>query len=92
VIAFTSVAANLIAISGGILVFHDSIGAGATQIIRTDARVLPGHRRRCADARTDARTADQRRAGGHPTQPSPLARLAPAGPRTTDERQPPSLT
>lgn len=33
VIAFTSVAANLIAISGGILVFHDSIGAGATQIV-----------------------------------------------------------
>jgi hypothetical protein len=33
VIAFTSVAANLIAISGGILVFHDSIGAGAPQII-----------------------------------------------------------
>ena len=33
VIAFTSVAANLIAISGGILVFHDSVGAGASQII-----------------------------------------------------------
>jgi drug/metabolite transporter (DMT)-like permease len=33
VIAFTSVAASLIAISGGILVFHDSIGAGATQIV-----------------------------------------------------------
>jgi drug/metabolite transporter (DMT)-like permease len=33
VIAFTSVAANLIAFSGGILVFHDSIGAGATQIV-----------------------------------------------------------
>lgn len=32
VIAFTSVAANLIAISGGILVFHDSIGVGAPQI------------------------------------------------------------
>jgi drug/metabolite transporter (DMT)-like permease len=33
VIAFTSVAANLIAISGGILVFHDSIGAGAPEIV-----------------------------------------------------------
>jgi drug/metabolite transporter (DMT)-like permease len=33
VIAFTSVAANLIAISGGILVFHDSIGAGAAEIV-----------------------------------------------------------
>jgi hypothetical protein len=32
VIAFTSVAANLIAIGGGILVFHDSIGKGALQI------------------------------------------------------------
>jgi drug/metabolite transporter (DMT)-like permease len=33
VIAFTSVAANLIAISGGILVFHDSIGAGPPEIV-----------------------------------------------------------
>lgn len=33
VIAFTSVAANLIAITGGILVFHDTIGHGATQIV-----------------------------------------------------------
>lgn len=33
VIAFTSVSANLIAISGGIVVFHDSIGAGAPQIV-----------------------------------------------------------
>jgi drug/metabolite transporter (DMT)-like permease len=33
VIAFTSVAANLTAISGGILVFHDPIGAGAPQIV-----------------------------------------------------------
>jgi drug/metabolite transporter (DMT)-like permease len=32
VIAFTAVATNLIAISGGILVFHDSIGAGGPQI------------------------------------------------------------
>jgi drug/metabolite transporter (DMT)-like permease len=32
VIAFTSVAANLIAIAGGILVFHDSVGNGAPQI------------------------------------------------------------
>jgi drug/metabolite transporter (DMT)-like permease len=33
VIAFTAVATNLIAISGGILVFHDSIGAGGPQIV-----------------------------------------------------------
>jgi drug/metabolite transporter (DMT)-like permease len=32
VIAFTSIAANLVAIGGGILVFHDSIGKGALQI------------------------------------------------------------
>jgi hypothetical protein len=32
VIAFASVAANLVAISGGILVFHDSMGAGSAQI------------------------------------------------------------
>ena len=33
VIAFTSVPANLIAITGGMLVFHDSIGVGAPQIV-----------------------------------------------------------
>lgn len=33
VIAFTSVAANLIAISGGILVFHDTVGSGAPAIV-----------------------------------------------------------
>jgi uncharacterized protein (TIRG00374 family) len=33
VIALTSVAANIVAISGGILVFHDPIGSGPTQIV-----------------------------------------------------------
>ena len=33
VIALTSVAANVVAISGGILVFHDPIGSGPTQIV-----------------------------------------------------------
>ena len=33
VITLTSVAANIVAISGGILVFHDPIGSGATQIV-----------------------------------------------------------
>ena len=33
VIAFTSVAANLVAIGGGIVVFHDSIGSGAPAIV-----------------------------------------------------------
>jgi drug/metabolite transporter (DMT)-like permease len=33
VIALTSVAANVVAISGGILVFHDPIGHGPTQIV-----------------------------------------------------------
>jgi drug/metabolite transporter (DMT)-like permease len=33
VIALTSVAANVVAISGGILIFHDPIGNGTTQIV-----------------------------------------------------------
>lgn len=33
VIALTSVAANIVAISGGILVFHDPIGSGPAQIV-----------------------------------------------------------
>jgi hypothetical protein len=33
VIALTSVAANVVAISGGILVFHDPIGSGPMQIV-----------------------------------------------------------
>jgi len=33
VIALTSVAANVVAISGGILIFHDPIGRGPTQIV-----------------------------------------------------------
>jgi drug/metabolite transporter (DMT)-like permease len=33
VIALTSVAANVVAISGGILIFHDPIGSGPTQIV-----------------------------------------------------------
>ena len=41
VIAFTSVAANLAAITGGILVFRDPIGAGAPNIVlRATALVL----------------------------------------------------
>ncbi|MGO9961386.1 MAG: hypothetical protein ACLP50_36335 [Solirubrobacteraceae bacterium] len=55
VIAFTSVAANLIAISGGILVFHDSTGHGALQItgrmiafclVIAGAALMPAHQRR----------------------------------------------
>ena len=55
VIALTSVAANLSAIIGGILVFHDPIGSGAARNHRPGPRVLPRHRRRSADARPDAR-------------------------------------
>ncbi len=40
-IAFTSIAANLIAIGGGILVFHDSIGA-ASMPAPTRARAQRG--------------------------------------------------
>jgi drug/metabolite transporter (DMT)-like permease len=52
VIAFTSIAANLIAISGGILVFHDPIGHGGLQIVGrmtafclviAGAALMPGH-------------------------------------------------
>jgi drug/metabolite transporter (DMT)-like permease len=55
VIAFTSVSANLIAISGGILVFHDSVGHGALQItgrmiafvlVIAGAGLMPAHHRR----------------------------------------------
>jgi drug/metabolite transporter (DMT)-like permease len=54
VIAFTSIAANLIAIGGGILVFHDSIGKGALQVtgrvlafglVIAGAAVIPAPRR-----------------------------------------------
>ena len=59
VIAFTSIAANLIAIGGGILVFHDSVGTGALQItgrtlaftlVIAGAAVMPAPRRRAAAA------------------------------------------
>ena len=52
VIAFTSIAANLIAISGGILVFHDPIGHDALQIagrmtafclVIVGAALMPAH-------------------------------------------------
>ena len=52
VIAFTSVAGNLIAISGGILIFHDSIGHGPVQItgrviafclVIAGAALMPAH-------------------------------------------------
>ena len=55
VIAFTSIAANLIAISGGILVFHDPVGHGALQIIGrmtafclviAGAALMPSHAKR----------------------------------------------
>ena len=55
VIALTSVAANLAAIIGGILVFHDPIGSGALEDRRPLPRVLPRHRRCGAHARPDAR-------------------------------------
>ena len=51
VIAITSVAANLSAILGGVLVFGEPIGSGAVGIIARAARVLPRDRRRGARAR-----------------------------------------
>ena len=55
VIAITSVAANLSAILGGILVFGEPIGSGATGNHCPSARVRPRHRRRSARARPAAR-------------------------------------
>jgi hypothetical protein len=87
VIALTSVAANVVAISGGILVFHDPIGTGPTQIVERllafcfvviGAGLMPTPPR----AKRDRRTAHIRRHGadrsatpqgsGH-TKPSPAA-------------------
>jgi uncharacterized protein (TIRG00374 family) len=68
VIALTSVAANVVAISGGILVFHDPIGSGPTQIVErllafcfvvVGAGLMPAPPR----ARRDWRTAKIRRHG-----------------------------
>ena len=51
VIALTSVAANLTAIVGGILVFRDPVGYGGAGDRRTHARVLPRDRRGRPDSR-----------------------------------------
>ncbi len=61
VIAFTSVAANLAAIMGGILVFRDPIGIGALAIVGQGHRLLPRHRRRGHDAGAAASRRDPRR-------------------------------
>ena len=50
VIALTSVAANLTAIFGGILVFRDPVGYRSAGDHRPDARFLPGGRRRRPDS------------------------------------------
>jgi drug/metabolite transporter (DMT)-like permease len=71
VIAFTSVAANLIAIGGGILVFHDSIGAGAPQIAgRTIAfcLVIAGAALMPAPTRARAISAEPVSAGPNPAR------------------------
>lgn len=63
VVTFTSVAANLVAISGGILVFHDSIGSGGTEIagrmlafclVIAGAAAMPAPMRTHAHARRSA--------------------------------------
>lgn len=74
VIALTSVAANVVAISGGILVFHDSIGTGPTQIVErllafcfvvVGAGLMPAPTR----AHRDRRTAKVRRHGAGRSAP-----------------------
>jgi hypothetical protein len=56
VIAITSVAANLAAIVGGVLVFGEPIGSDAVGITRPTACVLPRDRRRGARTRSAPRT------------------------------------
>jgi len=55
VIAISSVAANLAAILGGILVFGEPVGSGAVRAYRQTARVLPRYRGRGAGARSAPR-------------------------------------
>ena len=50
VIAITSVAANLSAIVGGVLVFGESIGSGPLGVVARVLAFLPGHRGRGAHA------------------------------------------
>ena len=72
VIALTSIAANLTAIVGGILVFREPIGTGPVAISGRMVAFCPRHRRR----RTDARPA--------PGSSTPSARIATVGmPRAT---------
>jgi hypothetical protein len=56
VIAITSLAANLAAIVGGVLVFGEPIGCDAVGITRPTARVLPRDRRRGARTRSAPHT------------------------------------
>jgi drug/metabolite transporter (DMT)-like permease len=91
VIALTSVAANVVAISGGILVFHDPIGSGPTQIVErllafcfvvVGAGLMPAPPR----AKRDRRTAHIRWHGaGRPAPPqdSGYARPSPAAVQRT---------
>ena len=91
VIALTSVAANVVAISGGILVFHDPIGSGPTQIVErllafcfvvVGAGLMPAPRR----AKRDRRTARIRRHGAGrsaPARGSGQARPSPAAVQRT---------
>jgi drug/metabolite transporter (DMT)-like permease len=79
VIAFTSVAANLIAIGGGILIFHDPVGHGAGQIagrmvafclVIAGAALMPAHTqhddlsRATANPPPDVRPSDASAAAG----------------------------
>jgi drug/metabolite transporter (DMT)-like permease len=91
VIALTSVAANVVAISGGILVFHDPIGSGPPQIVErllafcfvvVGAGLMPAPPR----AKRDRRTAHIRRHGaGRSAAPqgSGQARPSPAAVQRT---------
>jgi hypothetical protein len=78
VIAFTSVTANLIAIIGGIIIFHDPIGSGALGItarflafclVITGAALMPAPMRATPDAGSLAEPRDQPDAASHARQP-----------------------
>jgi drug/metabolite transporter (DMT)-like permease len=96
VIALTSVAANVVAISGGILVFHDPIGSGPTQIaerllafclVIVGAGLMPAPPR----ARRDRRTAKIRRHGAARSASRSGAGHEESGPATA-QRKPADAT
>ena len=97
VIAFTSVAANVVAIAGGILVFHDTIGHGWVEIagralaflfVIVGAALMPAPTRAIPSSRqprhetADTQTADRAMVGDAP-EPSPTSPSFPSSSAVT---------